>query len=203
MFDVLIIGGGVSGMSCALVLGSAWKKAFAADKKIGIIAHQKTSSLQEALFNNAYGIPAGKLGSELLTESTQQLAQLYPHIQQIADEKVMAVEGEFPNFTVITNKNAYQAKSIVLAIGYSNTFAIDGLMDYIETHRKAVPEKQRIQLKNTDHKVADGIYVAGTLAGHRSQLAIAAGSGAAVATDILTLWNNGIDSQSHDSIKKN
>ena len=35
----------------------------------------------------------------------------------------------------------------------------------------------------------------------RSQLAIAAGSGAAVATDILTLWNNGISSQSHDSIK--
>ena len=35
----------------------------------------------------------------------------------------------------------------------------------------------------------------------RSQLAIAAGSGAAVATDISTLWNNGISSQSHDSIK--
>jgi hypothetical protein len=35
--------------------------------------------------------------------------------------------------------------------------------------------------------VAEGIYVAGTLAGWRSQLSIAAGSGAAVATDILTL----------------
>ena len=30
MFDVLIIGGGVSGMSCALVLGSAHKKAICA-----------------------------------------------------------------------------------------------------------------------------------------------------------------------------
>jgi hypothetical protein len=57
-------------------------------------------------------------------------------------------------------------------------------------------------LVNNDHKVTEGIYVAGTLAGWRSQLSIAAGSGAAVATDILTLWNNGIDSQSHDSIKK-
>ena len=36
MFDVLIIGGGVSGVSCALVLGSAYKKPFASDKKIGI-----------------------------------------------------------------------------------------------------------------------------------------------------------------------
>lgn len=54
MFDVLIIGGGVSGMSCALVLGSAGNKAFAADKKIGIFTHQKASNLQDALFNNAY-----------------------------------------------------------------------------------------------------------------------------------------------------
>jgi uncharacterized FAD-dependent dehydrogenase len=59
-------------------------------------------------------------------------------------------------------------------------------------------EKQRIYLRNHDHLVADGIYVAGTLAGWRSQLTIAAGSGAAVATDILTFWNNGMDSQSHD-----
>ena len=202
MFDVLIIGGGVAGMSCALVLGSAKNKLFVADKKIGIIAHQKTSSLQEALFNNAYGIAPGKLGSELLTESTQHLSQIYPHIEQISDEKVMKIEGEFPYFNVLTNKNTYQTKMIVVAIGYSNTIDIDGLMSYVETHQKAVVEKQRIQLKNIDHKVTEGIYVAGTLAGWRSQLAIAAGSGAAVATDILTLWNNGIDAQSHDSIKK-
>ncbi len=33
-FDVLIVGGGVSGMSCALVLGSAKNKPFAAEKKL-------------------------------------------------------------------------------------------------------------------------------------------------------------------------
>ena len=202
MLDVLIIGGGVSGVSCALVLGSAKNKSFVSDKKIAIITHQKTSALQEALFNNAYGIPAGKLGSELLTESLEQLKNLYPHITQIEGEKVIAVTREYPNFTVVTNKNTYPAKNIVVAIGASNTFAIEGLMHYVVPHTKAIAEKQRIQLHNDDHLVADGIYVAGTLAGHRSQLAIAAGSGAAVATDILTLWNNGISSQSHDSIKK-
>jgi thioredoxin reductase len=202
MLDVLIIGGGVSGVSCALVLGSAHKKPFVSDKKIGIITHQKTSSLQEALFNNAYGISPGTLGSDLLESSLENLSQLYPHVQQIDGEKVLSIEGTSPNFIVVTNKNRYETKSIVVAIGYANTFAIEGLMQFVQPHPKAVAEKQRIFLVNNDHKVTEGIYVAGTLAGWRSQLSIAAGSGAAVATDILTLWNNGIDSQSHDSNKK-
>ena len=201
MFDVLIIGGGVSGISCALVLGSAKNKSFASDKKIGIFTHQKTSALQEALFNNAYGIPPGKLGSELLTESIQNLSNTYPHITQIPDEKVIRIEGNFPEFEVLTNKNSYKTKTIVIGIGSANTFAIEGLMQFVTPHQKALPEKQRIQLQNTDHKVTEGIYVIGTLAGWRSQLAIAAGSGAAVATDILTLWNDGVQTHAHDSIR--
>lgn len=184
MFDVLIIGGGVSGMSCALVLGSAKNKKFVTDKKIGIFSHQRASSLQDALFNNAYGIPAGKLGSELLSESIEHLSQTYPHITQIENEKVVRIEGEAPNFNIITNKNNYQTKAIVVGIGSANTFAVEGLMQYVIPHQKALPEKQRIQLKNNDHKVTEGIYVIGTLAGWRSQLTIAAGSGAAVARHI-------------------
>ncbi|MBL7886497.1 MAG: NAD(P)/FAD-dependent oxidoreductase [Flavobacterium sp.] len=202
MFDVLIIGGGVSGVSCALILGSAQKKPFVQDKKIGIIAHQKASSLQEALFNNAYGISAGKLGSEILVESIEHLQKTYPHITIIEDEKVMRIEGSAGNFTITTNKNTYQTKMVVIGIGAGNPFTIEGLEEYVMPHQKIIPEKNRIQLKNVDHKVTEGIYVTGTLAGWRSQLAIAAGSGAAVATDILTLWNAGIHVQAHDSIKK-
>ena len=197
-FDVLILGGGVAGVSAALVLGSAHKKVFMSDKKIGIVAHQKTSSLQEAIFNNAYGIPAETLGESLLKTSVQQLSELYPHVTQIHTEKVLKVLGQHPNFEVVTNKNTYKTKNIIVAIGYSNTFDIDGLNQFLEPHHKTIPEKNRVQLANIDHKVADGIYVAGTLAGWRSQLSIAAGSGAAVATDLLTEWNNGIQTQSHD-----
>ena len=202
MFDILIIGGGVSGMSCALVLGSARNKPFVIDKKIGIITHQKASSLQDALFNNAYGISAGKLGSELLTESVEQLQQLYPHVTQIPNEKVMKIDGEFGNFTITTNKNVYRSQLVVIGIGAGNPFTIEGIEEYVIPHQKTIPEKNRIQLKNVDHKVTEGIYVTGTLAGWRSQLAIASGSGAAVATDILTLWNNGVHVQVHDSVRK-
>lgn len=202
MFDVLIIGGGVSGVSAALIFGSAKEKSFMADKKIGIIAHQKSSSLQKAVFNNAYGIIPGKLGSDLLDESLDHLSERYPHIIQIENEKVMEISGESGNFTITTNKNSYQSKIIMIAIGAGNPFTIEGLEDYVIPHKKAAPEKNRIQLENNDHFVTEGIYVIGTLAGHRSQLVIAAGSGASAATDVLTLWNDNNPVQVHDVVPK-
>lgn len=202
MFDVLIIGGGVSGVSCGLLLGSAYQKPFASDKKIGIITHQKVSSLQDALFHNAYGIPSGKLGKEILTESLSHLQEVYPHIEQIPNEKVLKIDGENGNFSVITNKNSYQTKLVIIAIGGGNPFTIEGLEEYVIPHQKTNPEKNRFQLKNNDHLVKAGVYVCGVLAGWRSQLAIASGSGASVATDILTLWNDGVHVQIHDSVRK-
>ena len=201
MFDVLIVGGGAAGVSCALILGSAHKRLFVNDKNIGIIAHQKASALQDAVLNNSYGMPLYTMGADILSSGLQQLHDAYPHITQIHKEKVTSISGEYPLFTVTTNKNSYLTKSIVVAVGNSNSFSIDGLQDFVIPHLKTVPEKNRIQLINDDHQVAKGIYVAGTLAGWRSQVAIAAGSGAAVATDILTLWNNGIDTHSHDSLR--
>ncbi len=201
VFDVLIIGGGVAGVSCAQVLASAYKKSFMHNKTIGIVMHQKASMLQEALFNNAYGIKPGTLGSELLAQSKEVL-NAYDQVVQIEDEKVISVLKTDDYFIVKTNKNEYFSRLVVVATNSSATFTIDGLKEYIEPHKKSLASKNRIQLKNNDHLVIDGIYVAGTLAGHRSQLAIAAGSGAAVATDILTLWNDGVETHSHDSIKK-
>ena len=202
MLDVLIIGAGVSGVSCALILGSAQNKPFATDKKIAIVAHQKASSLQNAIFNNTYGIPAGKLGSELLEESLEHLTNSYPHVKQIHGEKVLSISGKAGNFIVTTNKSSLQAKIVIIAIGAGNPFTIEGLESFVMPHQKAAPEKNRIQLKNNDHLVTEGIYTAGVLAGHRSQLSIAAGSGASVATDILTLWNNGNPVQVHDALGK-
>ena len=201
MFDVLIIGGGVAGVSAALIFGSAKEKSFMADKQIGIIAHQKASSLQNALFNNAYGIAPGTLGRNLLISSLEHLQNLYPQILQIEGEKVVRISGEFGNFTITTNKNTYHSKLIMIGIGAGNPFTIEGLENYIIPHKKSAPEKNRIQLENNDHLVTEGIYAIGTLAGHRSQLVIAAGSGASAATDVLTLWNDGKPVQIHDAVK--
>ena len=200
MYDVMIIGAGAAGMSCALVLGSAHQKPFAANKKIGLIAHQKSSHLQTALFNNVLGLEPGTLGTEVLSSGLKQIKNLYPHVDQIEGQKVLEIKEHNGSFELITNKSRFVTKLVVVALGYTNAFVIKGLEEYVEAHAKTKTEKQRIQLRNTDHLIKEGIYVVGTLAGWRSQFTIATGSGASVATDILTLWNNGEHVKVHDKV---
>ncbi len=200
IFDVLTIGGGVSGMQCALILGSAKNKPFAANKKIGIIMHQRASHLENALFNNVLGIPPKTLGKEILIEGTEQLATLYPHVSQINNEKVLSITEIDNLYAIETNRNSYQSKILVIALNYSKPFTINGLNKFIIPHKKANPEKDRIQLKNENHLIKKGLYCCGTIAGLRSQFAIAAGSGASVATDILTIWNDNTPTKVHDKV---
>ena len=200
MFDVLIIGGGAAGLSCALVLGSAQNKAFAKSKKIGIVTHQKSSHLQTALFNNVLGLAPNTTGASILKDGKAQLSNLYPHVEQIEKEKVSTIAPVKDFYTITTNNTSYTARLVVVAVGYTDLIRIKGLESYIEAHPRAAAEKNRIWLKNTDHLIAPNLYVAGTLAGWRSQFAIASGSGAHVATDILTLWNNGKHTKVHDKI---
>lgn len=199
-FDALIIGGGVAGMQCALVLGSAKNKAFVKDKKIGIIMHQKTSHLKSALFNNVLGVTSGKLGSDLLIEGKNQLTTQYPNIIQIENDKVLIIDDFKEGYKITTIKNTYYSKVLIIAMNYAKPFNIKGLESYIIPHEKTDPIKGRIQLTNTNHLIKQGLYCCGTIAGFRSQFAIAAGSGASVATDVLTLWNDGKHTKVHDKI---
>lgn len=160
----------------------------------------KSSHLNSALLNNAFGIAPGTNGRELLETSILHLEKFYPAVGLIPKEKANEILSLSEGFQLTTNKNVYTSERLVVATGYTSPMRISGLEEYVIPHKKAKTEKRRIQLQNVDHLVTKGLYVAGTLAGWRSQYSIAAGSGAAVATDILTEWNNGEHSKIHDKL---
>jgi len=162
--------------------------------------HQKTSHLQNAIFNNALGLSSKTLGKDILKEGKKQLATLYSSVSQIENEKVISINSFKDAYKVVTNKETYTSKIVIIALNYSKPFTVRGLDDFIEPHAKTNLEKDRIQLKNKEGFIKEGLYCCGTIAGCRSQFAIAAGSGAAVATDVLTLWNKGNHVKIHDKV---
>ena len=135
-----------------------------------------------------------------MIEGRKQLSELYPEVDQIEKEMVMEIKRLDSNsIEVKTNKNTYLTENIIVCTG-AKRMAIEGLLEYKTLHPKLPAAKERIMLKHNNYKVADGIYVAGTLAGERSQYAIAAGSGTTVATDILSEWNGGKTTMIHDKL---
>ncbi len=154
MYDLIIIGGGPSALSCALVLGSAGQKEYMKDKKIAIIANQKASDMKAAVLNNLYGVEQGVKGKDFLANSLKQLDMF---------------------------KN------------------IEGLEKYVEKHINTPEGMERFALKNKNLLVDEkAMYVAGVLSGCSSQVAIASGTGADVAVQLLTKWNGDKFDHHHD-----
>ncbi len=198
MFDLLIIGGGPAAISCGLVLGSASEKPYMKGKKIGMIAYSKTSDLNGAVLNNLFGVASGTKGKDLLEKELEHVRS-FSSIEQLPVAAVEAVLPKGGSFEVKTAEHTYQAQAVVLAMGHSTAISkIEGLGNYIGEHGNSLPGVKKTELKHSNLLVDKGLYVAGVLSGSASQAAIAAGEGANVAVQLLTLWNEGVFDHHHD-----
>ncbi len=198
MFDLLIVGAGPAAVSCGMVLSSAQGKAYMETKKIGMIAHSKASDLKGAILNNLYGVQANTKGKDLLEQEIENLSKS-GKIEQLSPEAITEVVAKDDYYELKTENNAYETKNVVLAIGHSTKIAdIKGLEEYATPHTKSLPGVKKTALKNTNLVVRPGLYVAGLTSDCASQAAIAAGTGADVAVQLMTKWNDGAFDHHHD-----
>ena len=187
-YDVVIVGGGASGLACAITLASSQGRGWdwAEGKKFLVIDNGK-SDLNRAYLKNAPGVPMDMLGTELLQKLKEQAKALSKNVDFVEDT-VVKVEGEKGNFKVHTQRgNVYEAEYVVLASGF-HKFEIECEGVEVVDNPKS-PKPGRVMIKhNGDYKVKEGLYVAGLLAGVSSMYTAAAGSGVQVAINILSEW---------------
>ncbi len=186
-YDVIIVGGGPAGLSCAITLASAndrfdWSK----NRKYLVIDDVGGSDLLKAELNNVAGIDKGTLGKDLLEKIRQQALE-FGNVE-IKEGRVVKAKENNGIFIVETeNGEVFEGNILVLATGF-HEFSIEGLNVEVVENPKA-PRPGKIMIKhNGDYEVRENLYVAGLIAGVSSMFATASGSGTQVACNIMSKW---------------
>lgn len=109
MIDVMVIGSGPAGVSLALYLKRD-------NYKVTVLTTDNSMLKKAASIENYYGV--GKIsGDELYNKGIKQLEDIGI---DVIKEEVVKIE-KLDNFKVYTDKDEYDAKVVVLAIGISRT----------------------------------------------------------------------------------
>jgi len=183
MYDVIIVGGGASGLACALTLASSRGRgwSWAEDKKY-LIFDKNESDLHKAYLKNVPGLQPMR-GTELLQVIRKQIEEWGG--VEFLQEKVVEIRRDGEAYRVITEEGKeYVGRYIVLAGGFKE-FSIKGI-DFEILENPKSPKPGRVMIKHENYEVMPNLFVVGTLAGISSHFTSCAGSGVEVAVEILS-----------------
>ena len=107
MYDVIILGAGPAGISASLYTKRA-------NLKTLILYNDKSGLEKASLIENYYGFKNGITGEELYNIGIEQAKNIGV---EVLKEEVVKIENNIEHFNVVTTKNEYQAKNLILATG--------------------------------------------------------------------------------------
>ncbi|MEJ5338992.1 MAG: FAD-dependent oxidoreductase [Aquificaceae bacterium] len=182
-YDVIIVGGGASGLACALTLASARGRGWQwAEGRRYLLFDTEGSDLRKAFLKNVPGIDH-IAGTELLKKIRRQIEE-WGGVDFIQEE-VIRVERRGEAFEVESRSGRTFLSGYVVLAGGFHSFSIKGLEIELLENPKS-PKPGRVMIKHKDYEVDRNLFVAGTLAGLSSHFTSCAGSGVEVAVEILS-----------------
>lgn len=183
MYDVIIIGGGVSGLGAALTLGSCEGSKLGGFKTL-VLDNGKSDLKKAKLYNVPY-LKQGESGENAL-EMLKNDALKFKSVS-FKNAEVMSVDGKYGEFNVKTEDETYSANSVVLATGTHNLdITLNGENIPTKPH-ELIPKPGKIRVEYSGrNELAEGLYVAGLLSGVTTMYATALGSGVEVASAIIS-----------------
>lgn len=107
MYDVIILGAGPAGISASLYTKRA-------NLKTLILYNDKSGLEKASLIENYYGFKNGITGEELYNTGIEQAKNIGV---EVLKEEVVKIENNIEHFNVVTTKNEYQSKNLILATG--------------------------------------------------------------------------------------
>ncbi len=107
MYDVIILGAGPAGISASLYTRRA-------NLKTLILYNDKSGLEKASLIENYYGFKNGITGEELYNTGIEQAKNIGV---EVLKEEVVKIENNIEHFNVVTTKNEYQTKNLILATG--------------------------------------------------------------------------------------
>lgn len=184
-YDVIVVGGGASGLSCILTLVSSRSRGWAwAENRKYALFDTNGSDLYKAYLKNVPGVEP-MTGSQLIEFIKKQIQEWGG--AEFFQEKVSRIERTEDGWKLFTEPGKeYEASFVVLATGFhSFDIEVKGAdIQVVENPRS--PKPGRIMIKHVDFEVAPNLFVTGTLAGLSSHFTSCAGSGVEVAAEILS-----------------
>lgn len=184
-YDVVIVGGGASGLSCALTLASSRGRGWQwAEGRRYLVFDTGSSDLHKAYLKNVPGVEAIR-GLELLERIKRQVEE-WGGVDFLQEEVVRVERKEGLYQVESASGKVFSSDFVVLACGF-HAFNIKGLeLEVVENPKS--PKPGRVMVKHDNFKAGENLFVIGTLAGLSSHFTSCAGSGVEVAIEILSIF---------------
>lgn len=184
-YDLAIIGGGISGLSAALILSAGIKDKESMKGKSIAVFDAGGSDALKAKFFNAPGVKQGTSGKKAIDKLMNQV-QSY-EIINFHKGRLSEIVKVGDGFIIKSKKDKeFSASNLLLATGF-RSWDIKGLELPIKPFTRT-DNSSRVAIEHTDYKVSDNIYVCGLLADVSSHYPIVAGTGAQAAINIMYDW---------------